>query len=95
MDYKYKDIHNFISCNYKNKYNWKHDMININGYIEFQNNNKLITPWGNGTYEILNNNYLKTFWCNDCHLLKFYDNYNKFISVRRIDNNLSSGEVIY
>jgi lipopolysaccharide biosynthesis glycosyltransferase len=91
--YNFKIINNNKCC-IKKKYNWKHDMVNVSGFLEFNDNNELITPWGNGTYEILNGNYVKTFWYKDCHLLIFYDNFQKFISIRRIDNNISLGEVI-
>ena len=80
---------------YKKKYNWKHDAKKVNGYIEFNENNKLSTPWGEGTYEILNGNYVKAFWFKDCHLLIFYDDFNKFISIRRMDYNISLGESNY
>jgi lipopolysaccharide biosynthesis glycosyltransferase len=91
--FNYSLINNDI-CYIKKKYAWKHDNKNVNGYIEFNENNELSTTWGKGTYEILNGNYVKTFWFKDCHLLIFYDNFNKFISIRRMDNNISSGESI-
>ena len=92
--YNFQIINNYDCKNLKKKYCWKHDKININGYIEFSENNELITPWGNGKYEILNGKYIKTFWFKDCHLLIFDDNLEKFISIRRMDNNISSGEVV-
>ena len=91
--YNFKIINN-NNCFLKKKYNWKHDMKNVSGFLEFNDNNELITPWGNGTYEILNGNYVKAFWYKDCHLLIFNDNFKKFISIRRMDNNLSLGEAI-
>lgn len=89
--YNFRSINN-KTCYFKKKYHWKHNMKDINGYLEFNENNKLNTKWGSGSYEILNGNYIKTFWFKDCHLLIFYDNFNRFISIRRMDFNISLGE---
>jgi hypothetical protein len=82
---------NFIA---NKKFAWKHDCINKNGEIYFKENNCIETTWGNGTYQIIDNHSIKVFWCNDCHLLKFNNNYITFISIRRLDYNVSSGNII-
>jgi len=73
------------------KFNWKNDCYNKNGYIYFKENNIIETTWGYGTYEILDNNSLKAFWCGDCHLLKFNENNCSFVSIRRGDYHVSTG----
>jgi hypothetical protein len=68
-----------------------HDCINVNGTIQFNDKNSLITTWGDGTYKIINNNTIKASWCDDVHILKFSDDKTRFISIRRGDNNVSTG----
>jgi hypothetical protein len=86
-----KNGYNFIE---NRRFEWKHDCYNKNGEIYFRDNNIIETSWGNGTYKILDNNSLKATWCNDCHLLKFNDDTTNFISIRRYDYNISSGNII-
>jgi hypothetical protein len=76
------------------KFEWKHDCYNKNGEIFFKENNIIETSWGNGSYEILDNNSLKATWCGDCHLLKFNENYTNFISIRRGNYHISSGNLM-
>ena len=86
-----KNRNNFIL--YK-RFEWKHDCCNKNGEIFFNEHNLIETSWGNGTYEILDNNSLKAIWCGDCHLLKFNENHTSFISIRRMNNHISSGNIM-
>lgn len=90
--YPYKSSHDNYFIN--KKFNWQHDCININGYIHFLKNGNIETLWGNGKYTILNNYTLKGEWCGDCHLLIFNNSREKFVSIRRKDNNISTGFII-
>lgn len=77
---------------YLNKsFEWKHDCINTNGIIQFGENNIFISNWGNGVYEIINCNTIKYHLCDHVHILKFNDQRNNFISIRRGDCHISKG----
>ena len=88
------DNYNYNQFNYK-KYNWMHDRKKTNGTLEFLPNGVLMTTWGEGSYTILPNNRIRANWCGDDHLLTFDNSLSTFLSVRRFDYNLSSGNNAY
>lgn len=75
------------------QFTWKHDCKKVDGCIEFKLSG-LSTTWSKGSFSILSNNTVLADWGNTQHVLKFDQKFERFISVRKGDLNLSCGELI-
>lgn len=75
------------------KFEWRDDRVNINGFILFNDDNKLTTNFQNNHayYEILNNNSCNAVFCGHTHTLTFNSNISFFLSIRDTDFHTSSG----
>jgi len=51
------------------------------GRILFENNNKIITGWGNGNYQCLHDRVYKISWSNISHIVIFLPDFSKYTSV--------------
>jgi hypothetical protein len=56
-----------------------------NGFIEFQENQGLLTKWGKGTYEFITADMVRCVWNNHYHVLRF--NGTTYFGVRTWPND--------
>lgn len=81
-----KSIIEFDKLN-NQKYIWGNNPID---YLE----NGLMNAWGRGKYFFIKNNLIQADFGGQCHLIRFYDDYKKYISVRKKDFEIIQGERI-
>jgi len=68
-------------------YTWESDTISFNNGI-------VVTPWGNGSYTYLDKYTVIATWCNTTHFLRFNPTFTSFISLRKGDLNIVSGNLM-
>ena len=56
-----------------------------NGFIEFQENQGLLTKWGSGTYEFITTDMVQCVWHNHYHILRFSE--TTYFGVRTCPND--------
>lgn len=61
------------------------------GFIRFEPNNLLVTKWANGKYEFLDKYTVNASWDGFTHVLRFNENYTRYISLRYGDIDCISG----
>jgi hypothetical protein len=67
-------------------YSWENDTIR---FLE----NGQMNAFGNGNYLYVDNYTVKAYFGNNEHLLKFNENYTKFVSIRKSDNYVVKGNL--
>ena len=64
------------------RFYWKHDCININGFIEFLPEGCLYTMWSGGTYTFTGIRTVEATWNGLVHYLTISDDFESLTSIR-------------